>query len=518
MITPTVSELRKTHPKYQEHITSWKLFLSVYKGIETIVKGGYIPKHEREPQAAYERRVKDLYSFGYSKSVVKILTFHLFNKPPVGRQLKGLEGNEIWDMFLRDANLQGDHYDIVIRYISLYASIMGHMGVLVDKPPGNYNTIQEQKDAKIHPYIAAYQPPAILDWEWSKDENKRPVLKMVKLLDSDGSFRIWTLDEWAVFVIENSQLQSTKPNTSVPVVSEDRPFPAKQVSIGAGTEQARLVESGNNHMGVIPFFWFYNLKTDETSIGESDIADIARIDLSIIKNASQIEEIINFAAFPMMLKPRLPADPTKTSQSTQDDEVSVQSVQEYDPEYPESKPEWLKTEVKDAVEAILGTVGRKVQEIYRAANIGGITTTETNTVAKSGVALKTEFQMLNASLVSKSINLEKGENKTLEFFLKWELLWDKLKNKVHFGRVKDFDVENVAIDLANALTAKTIVMSKTFNALLQKQSARQVLQSMSEDEQMDVDNEIDVNVQKISENPTEDIDEADKETQEIIDQ
>lgn len=513
----TVDELKKVNIKYQDHIDRWKLFIAVYKGINALVKGGYIPKHEREPQASYERRIKELYSFGYSKSVVKILTFHLFNKPPIGRQLKALENDEIWEMFFRDSNLRGDHYDIVIRGISLYASILGHVGVLIDRPSGTYKTKKDQKDSKVYPYIATYQPAAILDWEFGKDENKRPILKMVKLLDDDGTYRIWTREEWATFVIEEQQSVYSQPNTSVTVVNENGPSPAQRVSIGTGTEKATKTGEGPNPLGEIPFFWFYNLKSDETPIGESDIEDISRIDLSIIKNASQIEEIINFAAFPMMLKPKLPADPTRTDQSIQEDEVSVQSVQEFDPEYPESKPEWMKTEVEPAINAILQTIGKKVEEIYRAANIGGITSTETSRQAKSGIALKTEFQMLNSSLVTKAINLEKAENRILEFFLKWEKVWEKLKNEVHMGRSKNFDTEEIAVDLANALTAKTVVVSRTFNALLQKQTARQVLPSMSEDEQMDVDREIEEGVELMKENPVKEMDEADEETQNIID-
>jgi len=521
MRTPTVEELRRTNTKYQDRASSWKLFLSIYKGVDSLLKNGYIPKHEREPQSAYERRIKELYSFGYSKSVVKILTFHLFNKPPIGRQLKALESNKIWEMFFRDSNLQGDHYDLVLRHISLYASILGHMGVLVDKGQGFYQTKKEQKDAKIYPYIASYQPPAILDWEWGINENKRPVLKMVKLLDDDGTYRIWTEQEWGTFIIEKSTTNAgsnTNPNIGVPVVNINGPGPERKVSIGMGMEQVKPVASGINPLKEVPFFWFYNLKTEDNFIGESDIEDIARTDLSVIKNTSQIEEIINFAAFPMMLKPRLPADPSKSQQSVQEDEVSVQIIQEYDPEYPESKPEWMKPEVESAVRAILDTISKKVQEIYRAANIGGITSTEVSTQAKSGVALKTEFQMLNSNLVSKAINLEKAENKILEFFLKWEMLWDELKNEVHFGRSKNFDVQEISVDLANALTAKTVVMSDTFNALLQKQTARQVLPSMSEDEQMVIDKEIEQSIQKKSEvTVTEQMDQEDPETQAIMD-
>lgn len=514
----TVDELRAVNPKYEEHVASWRLFLSVYKGIQTIVKRGYIPKHEREPQTAYDRRVKELYSFGYSKSVVKILTFHLFNKPPSGRQLKALENNELWELFFNDSNLQGDTYDIMIRNVSLYASIFGHMGILVDRAEGKFLNKKEQKDAGVYPYVATYQPNAILDWKWGKDENKRPVLQMVKLLDNDGTYRIWTREEWAVYkIVENGQTNTDSGQVGVPIISVDG-YIKGRTSVGVGDEKVEKIGEGRNPLEEVPFFWFYNLKTDEVSIGESDIEDISRIDISIIKNCSQIEEIINFAAFPMMRKPRMPADPSKTQQSMQDDEVSVQIVQEFDPEFPESKPEWMKPEVESAIASVLDTITKKVTEIYRAANIGGITTTETSTQAKSGVALKTEFQMLNSSLVFKSTNLEKAENKILELFLKWENEWEKMKNEVHFGRAKSFNVEDVALDLANALTANTIVMSTTFNSLLQKQSARQVLPSMSEDEQNIIDEEIDANVALLDTDPTNTIEDEDEETQEIIDQ
>ena len=263
-------------------------------------------------------------------------------------------------------------------------------------------------------------------------------------------------------------------------------------------------EDGANELGRIPFLWLYNQQSNVIGIGESDLNEISRLDISLIKNASQIEEIINFAAFPMMIRPKRDAKPNKVAVENQDDEVSVQSVIEYDPEYPESKPEWLTPEVQSAIDSILKHMEFKVGEIYRAANIGGLAGTQVSTVAKSGVALKSEFQILNSVLVSKSMNLEKAENKILELWLLWENIWDSLGDKVHFGRSKSFNVEDVAADLENALLANTIVMSKTFNGLLQKQTSKQVLPSMSEDEQAIVDTEINAYIEKAPE-PGEDI-------------
>ena len=483
----TIQELKEVHAKYSNNIKQWKLYMAVYKGLQAIIKGGYILKHEREPQTAYERRINDLYNFGYSKSVVKIFNFHLFNSPPQGRELTELESNDIWKLFFKDADLNGTSYDQTISNLALNASIQGHMGILVDKSTKKYETIQEQKAAGVYPYIAAYHPPAILDWEFKKDENHRPYLSMVKLLDDDGQYRIWTITEWAVFQIP----EGSEKNLSA---------------------KAKVVASGPNILKEIPFFWYYNIQTDERAIGESDLSEIATIELSIIKNMSQIEEIINFAAFPMMLKPRLSAKPSAVAQVSQEDEVSVQAVIEFDPEFPESAPKWLQPAVAEAIESILDTVAKKIAEIYRASNVGGLASTEVQTQAKSGIALKTEFQLLNSTLVSKAINTEDSENKILRLWMKWEKVYDKLKDTVHMGRSKSFDVQEIAIDLANALTAKTIIFSNKFHGLLQKQLSRQMLPSMSEQEKKEIDQEIETNLNTTSsfEDPLNDVDDQDK--------
>ncbi|MDA3788088.1 MAG: hypothetical protein PF503_06300 [Desulfobacula sp.] len=472
----TVAELKKTNVKYKENIQMWKLYMAAYKGINAIIRGKYIPQHEREEDTAYTRRMADLYALGYSKSVVNIFTFHLFNKPPQGRKLKDLDSNEFWTMFFDDANLYGDSYDTTMASLALYASIQGHMGILVDKSPGKFANLAEQKEARVYPYIATYHPPAILDWEWSKDENNRPVLAMVKLLDEDGRYRLWTLKEWGIFNIKDEAGE-----------------------IRADQEVIEADQTGANPLGFIPFLWYYNIKSDVNAIGESDLTEIGKIDISLIKNASQVEEVINYAAFPMLMRPFRNAKPDVVAGTQQEDVVGTKAVVEYDPEYPESKPEWLTPAVQEAIDSILNTMKFKIGEIYRAANIGGLAGTEIQTQAKSGTALAAEFQILNASLVSKALNLEKAENRILEFWLKWENMWDAFKEKVNFGRSKSFDVENIAVDLANALTAKTVVMSKTFNGMLQKQTARQVLPSMSEDDRGVVDQEIDDYIEKTPE-------------------
>lgn len=488
----TVKELKSTHKQYDVNIEFWRLYQAAFQGINAIIANGYITQHEREPDDAYKRRINELYGYGYSKSIVRILNFFLFKEPTMNT-LAPLENEEQWQMFQKDTNLYGDDFNTVMMRTTIYASVTGQMGILVDKSPTEFDNVAQEKEANVYPYLAIYFPSAILDWEFAKDENNRPFLAMVKLLNNDGTYLIWTTENWELWEIQLNEDGSPKD---------------------ADSDEGKLVNNGTNKLGFIPFIWLYNNKSPLEGIGVSDLVEISRIDISIIKNTSQIEEVIDYAAFPMMLKAIRDAKPNQVGVSAADDEIGVQAVQEYDPEYPEAKPEWMETQVSESITSILENISKKIEEIYRSSNVGGLASTEIDTNAKSGVALKTEFQMLNAELVAKAINLEKTENRILEYWLKWQNLWEKYGKEVNFARSRTYDVRNLTADLANALTAQTIVKSRKFQELLQQNIARQTLPSMSEDEIDTVDTEITDFITKL---PEIDIpDESDEDDVKII--
>lgn len=470
-----VRDLVAVHEKYAENKDEWALLQAVYEGIRRIIQLGLIERHEREPKAAYKRRKKELFGFGYAKSIIEIFHFYLFKKPPK-RTVGDLNKEKVWGMFSDDADLYGNKMDVVLMESSLYAAIQGHMGILVDKSSYEFQTKAQQYEAKVYPYIAKYFPSAILDWEFERDEYNRPRLSMLKLLDDDERYRIWYLDQWEVWELPKD---------------DDGNFNSSNEE-----HDAYMVDGGVNGLGLIPFVWHYNHKSKDKGIGISDIHEVSRIDLSIIRNLSQIEEVVNFAAFPIMRKPMRDASPTKRNAPQQDDDVSVQSVQEFDPELPESKPDWLPSSAADPINAMLEVIKKKVQEIYRSSNAGGMAATEIQTQARSGVALKTEFQLLNAKLAGKATNLDKLEMKIIEYFLRWEDLWDKYQEEYHVERDRSYDVEDLAADLENALTAKTVILSEKFDELLQKQTARQILPTASEEDLAEIDKQIEKNTGK----------------------
>lgn len=478
-ISLKVKDLIATHKLYDSNKREWTLLMSVYEGIKAIIANHFIKQHEREPDESYERRKEELYGFGYSRSVVELFHFYLFKKPPK-RKVGSLKNDSIWDLFTADSDLYGNSIDAVLMDLSLYAGVLGHMGILVDKPPRKFTTKDEQIRAKVYPYVAKYYPKAILDWKFEKDENGRPRLSMVKLLDDDDQYRIWYLEGWEVWELPKDS--NGKPDSS---------------NLNA---EGKFIDGGSNPLGEIPFLWLYNQKSKDRGIGVSDIHEISRIDLSIIRNLSQIEEIINFSAFPIMRKPMRDASPTDKNLPQQDDEVSVQTVQEFDPDNPESKPDWMPTESYNPIRSILDTIEKKVSEIYRASNAGGMAATEIQSQARSGVALQTEFQLLNAKLAGKAANLDKVEMKISELVCRWEGLLDKFESDFEVERHRSYDVENLATDLENSVVAKTVVVSSKFDELLQKQAARQVLPTADEKDMAQIDKEIEESVKK--ETPT----------------
>jgi len=499
--TLKVVDLKITHEEYDVHEREWEFLLAVFDGVREIIRLGLVEKHEREPTESYLRRMKQLFGFGYTKSVIEIFQFYLFKKG-AQKTLGSLHDDKTWKMFISDSDLYGNDYDSVIMNISMYSAVLGHMGILIDKAnTDDIQTKQQQIDARVYPYIAKYFPTAILDWEYDKDEHNRPYLAFIKLLDDTGQYRIWVKEKWQVWEMPKN------------------PETGQYLENPANSEEAKMVEEGENPLGLIPFIWFYNHKSRKLGIGTSDVHEVARIDLSIIRNLSQIEQIINFAAFPQMRKPKRDLKPTDTNTSQQEDEVSVESVLEFDPEQPESKPDWLEAEVADPIEAIIEVIDKKVAEIYRAANIGGMAATEPTRTVQSGVSKKVDFQLLNAKIINKAINLEDTENRILELWLKWEDEWDKRKDEVKIERERTFDVQDLTEDLDNALTSRTLIFSDTFNAMIQKKTARQMLPGATEQELNDIDEEIDKGVKEKAKEKTDAEDalnSSDDETKNII--
>jgi hypothetical protein len=445
-----IASLRNAHPLHHAWRERWIFYQAAYEGAHALARQGLILRHERESARNFRRRLRETYTLNYSKGVVDLFSHYLFRKP-AERDLGPLAEDALWLCFKDDCDLWGARLDAFLLDQQRAAAILGHVGLLVDKPAIELGTRAEELRLGIYPYVAAYSPLAILDWSHGRDPGGRPFLDYLKLQDEDGRYRIWRPDSWEVW----------------------REAPE--------SGQTQLLAQGPNPLGEIPFVWLYNLRSIEHRfLGHSDLTDIAAIDLSILRNLSQCEEVLGLAGFPMMRKPM------REAHQSGPDLTGVAAVLEFNPELGEAgKPDWLKAEVGESTSAILEWIAFKAGEIYRVANAGGVSATEVATQVQSGVALKTKFQLLNAKLAAKAANLAEAERMLVWYWLRWQGQ-ERLYERISIERPKSFEIDDLAADLANALSARELIHAPLFRAELQKRLAKPFLEHLDDKRQAEV--------------------------------
>lgn len=457
-------QLKAVNPLYGQFQDEWKFLYAAYQGSAALVDLEKIERHERESPDGWILRKKEIYGFGYTKSIVDLFTFYLFKKA-AKREMGRLQTDPFWQSFKDDCNLYGDPYDAWLNEQGRYASIFGHVGILVDKPDVDMQTRADERRGNFFPYVSAFYPLSILDWKFERDETRRPKLVFLKLKSDDGRYHLWWPD---MFQVWQEKEQQEKSGVYTPY-RQDEP-------------QIELVREGENPLGVIPFVWLYNLQTPLRPIGRSDVHEIARIDTSIIRNLSSIEQMIGIAGFPIILKPKKP-------EGQEIDDSAPASVWEFDPENPNSKPEWLQSEVAAPLDATLRFIDHKKEEIYRAANTGGTTATEIR-AAESGVALSIRFQLLNSRLAQKAALLERAEREILWYWLMWQGADESVYDEIKIEREREYDVENLAQDLDNFMKSLSTVPSTTFRQNVQKTIVRKVLPGTTDADLEKMDKEV----------------------------
>jgi hypothetical protein len=435
-----VEELQKTHKLYQDNVNAWKFQRAAYKGVDALIDNGEFPRHERESVDNYRRRKKDLYGLNLSRAIVDILNFYLFTSEPKS-YFASLADDELLAMFLADCDKYGNSFENIVKLQSRTASIQGHAGFLVWRAALPVESMADQLAAKDYPVISTYSALNILDW---REEGYR----LIYLKLQEGSdYRIITPEMMELWRIIDGE--------------------------------AVLIEQADNPLGEIPFVWLINDREGASVIGRSDIEGVAKIDKSIVNNLSQIEEVIQYAAFPMMRAPR------KTPGTTPaEDLVGVTAVLEFDPNKPDAKPDWLEAKCAEPVDAILRVLEFKTLEAYRSQNVTGLVSSGSR--ANSDQASAREFQMLNARLSNKSEQLERAQMQIMGYWAAWlGLKWDGAIERPH-----DFDIENLKADLDNLIIATSLVKSRTFGQIVQKYIAREAIDEIPQDTLLAIDAEI----------------------------
>ncbi len=445
----TKEELTATHPDYDANIDQWRFFLSSYFGGRSYRDGNYLLQHPFESSTNYARRKEIAYYYNYCGPIVDIMVSHLFRRP-VKRDFGSLSTDMLFSGFLRDVDFDGASLMQFMRDAGRFASVYGRVSIVVDRPRLLPSTRGEAQELGVRPYLALVTPENLIDWSYSRSETGRPVLEMVKINEGGGRYRIWTIDAWELWQVDDK------------------------------TDDAVPIDGDLHDLGQVPVVNLYNKKSGVKMIGISDIQDISDINKNIYYLCSDANEIIENTAFPML------AMPYEKGGGIDEKEIGPRNIIQFDPESG-AKPFWLEPPHSSLTE-IREWVKQDINEIHRIAKMGGARSVEDFKGAKSGVAIELEYQQLYAVLSEKADNLEQAEAELLSLWAAWE-------GKSFDGLVDypdDFSLKDLDGDIKRLFQAMEVgIDSRTFRQEAQKRVVTKVMPKINDQTMAQIIKEID---------------------------
>ena len=443
-----MDEITYTHPDYDEHEERWEFYLRSYMGGQDYKNGDYLTRYINEDKDEYSRRISLTPIDNHCRNIVHIYSSYLWRIPPT-RTFNSLDGNVALNPFLKDCDLDGRSFNAFMKEANIWASVYGHVWIMLDKPKSNVGTKAEELAQGIRPYVTLFTPENIFDWRYERTESGRFKLTYLKVRESVENidktskrayFRIWTEEEVQVYEVTD--------------------------------EMERLVETLPNPIGRIPAVFLPANRSVVRGIGISDLTDIAYMQQAIYQELSEIEQLIRISNHPTLVK-------TYGTDASAGAGSVINMPDELDANL---KPYQIQPNGGN-LDSVRAAIMDKVEAINRMAHMGAVRGTEAQT--KSGVALQTEFQLLNARLSEKADILQLAEEQLWELFC----IWQGVTPDVEVYYPDSFDLRDYPNELAFLQQARASgVRSNTFLKAVDKLIADLVL---DDDELLQAHEEID---------------------------
>ena len=428
----TKDQATDTHKDYKENINNYEYYIRSYNGGYDYTLGQYLNRYNLELDNEFNQRLANTPCDNHCKNIIQIYSSFLFRVKP-SRDFGSMADEPSLESFLKDADLEGNNFNSVIKTAQNYASIYGHCFLILDKPTVQTRTRADELDQDIRPYISIVTPENALDWNFKREVNGKYYLDYLKVreeVDKDGGtyFRMWY------------------PDRIDTVYQPDN-------------EEPRVIDTAINQIGKIPAVILYNSKSHKRGIGQSDLTDIADLQKAIYNEYSEIEQLIRLTNHPSLVKtPRVNASAGAGAVIEMPEEIE-----------PNLKPYLLQPSGQNLT-SIMDSIKHKVDAINRIAHTGAIRTTKTQ--VSSGIALQTEFELLNARLSEKADNLEIAEEQIFRCYAMFQ-------NAEFDGEISypdSFNIKDYAVDLQFFSMAKAMnLQSPTFNKEVDKEIIRSVI-------------------------------------------
>ena len=398
-------------------------------GGEDYKRYNLLTKYQLETESEYGQRLDQTPLHNHCKSVVNVYNSFLFQEQPE-RDLGNLDGLPEVEDFLDDADLDGRTLDHFMKEVSTWASVFGHCWIMVAKPDTGAITKADEQAVGVRPYVNILSPLVVIDWRWERGPSGKHELVYVKYVEEiNGS--VQTIKEWT-------------PET----------ITTHEINYDTREELAQLVEP--NGLGFIPMICVYSQRSIVRGFGVSDIQDIAKTQQFIYNQLSEVEQAVRLDNHPSLVK-------TNETQASSGAGSIIAMPENMDPGL---KPYLLETNGAQ-IASIYQAIDHSVAAIDLMANTGSVRATAAKLL--SGVAMQTEFQLLNAKLAEKASNLELAEEELWDIFAKYQGLTEwtgEVKYQDNYG-IQDKNAEYTKLQVAKASASSPQVLAVIDQKLMQ---------------------------------------------------
>ena len=375
-IKDEINRLVSANTTYNENKSRFKYFLESYLGGASYTDGNHLTQYQLETGAEYTQRNRNTPLDNHCASIVSTYNSFLFRLAPF-REFGSIANLPELKEFMKDADKDGRSFNNFMKDVATWSSVFGHCFIVVTKPNVGAATRGEEMYMGARPYVNLLTPLVVMDWKFQRSPAGHYSLDYLKYLeDVNGS--VQTIKEWTP--------------TSIRTTTAD----VEKYEIHEAVEE-------ENQLGIIPAVIAYNKKSTMRGLGISDLADIADAQRFIYNLQSELEETIRLDSHPSIV-----ATPDTILGNGAGSVVQIPTDLDAG-----LKPYLLQYNGASA-KSILESIQHQIDAIDKMANVGAVRAIESRKM--SGVAIQTEFELLNARLSEKGDNLELAEEHIFKLF------------------------------------------------------------------------------------------------------
>lgn len=408
-LSQEVAQVLTSNLLFSTYQPQWQYLLESYLGGEEYRNANHLTKYQLETEFEYQARLRATPLDNHCRSVISVYNSFLFREEP-DRNYDGLEVMPELQDFVKDADYEGRSLNSFMKEVATWSSVFGHCWMIVAKPNVGAVTRADEQQLGVRPYLSLLTPLVVMDWMWTRLPSGKFSLEYFKYLE-DVNGDIKTIKEWT-------------------------PETIRTIIVDMGKNAVTSDTIVDNQLGYIPAVVCYNSRSSVRGIGVSDINDIADAQRFIYNAVSEVEQSIRLDSHPSLVK-------TTETQAG----IGAGSLIEM----PENLDSGLKPyllEFRGAnIENIYKSIEHTIESIDKMANTGASRATINR--ALSGVAMETEFQLLNARLSEKADNIELAEEQM------WKI-WCDYMNQEWTGCIEypgSFNIKDTANEITQLKTA-----------------------------------------------------------------